>query len=132
MLHLLAGPAYQHPRADCALVSEHYADDLEVDLQAAMLQDFNAELEDDSPREVCSLQPLILGRSCMGETCLLRALSRFTNAGLCTQRQCHMQVSITLVSFHQECLQGNFGRLQQLRADIQSQDYRAKSQQEVV
>ena len=34
------------------LVSEHYADDLEVDLQAAMLQDFNAELEDDSPREV--------------------------------------------------------------------------------
>lgn len=37
------------------LVSEHYADDLEVDLQAAMLQDFNAELKDDSPREVCSI-----------------------------------------------------------------------------
>ena len=34
------------------LVSEHYADDLEVDLQAAMLQDFNVQLEDDSPREV--------------------------------------------------------------------------------
>lgn len=76
MLHLLAGLAYQRPRADCALVSEHYADDLEVDLQAAMLQDFNAELEDDSPREVCSLQPLILGKSCMGETCLLHAFEQ--------------------------------------------------------
>ena len=35
------------------MVSEHYADDLEVDLEDAMLQDFNAELQDDSPRQVC-------------------------------------------------------------------------------
>jgi len=34
------------------VVSEHYADDLEVDLEAAMMQDFNAELQDDSPRQV--------------------------------------------------------------------------------
>lgn len=34
------------------MVSEHYADDLEVDLEAAMMQDFNAELQDDSPRQV--------------------------------------------------------------------------------
>ena len=34
------------------LVSEHYADDLEVDLEACMLQDFNVELQDDSPRQV--------------------------------------------------------------------------------
>ena len=35
-------------------VSEHYADDLEVDLEAAMLQDFNVEVQDDSPRQVIS------------------------------------------------------------------------------
>ncbi len=34
------------------VVSEHYADDLEVDLEAAMMQDFNTELQDDSPRQV--------------------------------------------------------------------------------
>jgi len=34
------------------VVSEHYADDLEVDLEAAMMQDFNGELQDDSPRQV--------------------------------------------------------------------------------
>lgn len=43
-----------------------------------------------------------------------------------------MQVSITLVSFHQECLQGNFTRLQHLHADMQSQQNRAQSKQEVV
>lgn len=44
------------------MVSEHYADDLEVDLEACMLQDFNVELQDDSPRQVrgrysCHLVP---------------------------------------------------------------------------
>lgn len=34
------------------MVSEHYADDLEADLEAAMMQDFNAELQDDSLRQV--------------------------------------------------------------------------------
>ena len=42
-------------RADMpCLVSEHYADDLEIDLEACMLQDFNVELQDDSPRQVGS------------------------------------------------------------------------------
>ena len=37
------------------LVSEHYADDLEVDLEGFMLQDFNVELQDDSARQVTVL-----------------------------------------------------------------------------
>lgn len=73
--------------------TEHYADDLEVDLEAAMMQDFNAELQDDSPR----------------------------------------QVSITLVSLHQECLQGNLSRVQQLKQHISTHIHNlAQSQQEVV
>ncbi|KAL0022743.1 hypothetical protein WJX77_010678 [Trebouxia sp. C0004] len=73
--------------------TEHYADDLEVDLEAAMMQDFNAELQDDSPR----------------------------------------QVSITLVSLHQECLQGNLSRIQQLKEHISTNIHNlAQSQQEVV
>jgi len=32
--------------------TEHYADDLEINLEAAMLDDFGAQLEDGSPREV--------------------------------------------------------------------------------
>ena len=38
--------------------SEHYADDLEVDLEACMLQDFHVELQDDSPRQVYRLMGL--------------------------------------------------------------------------
>lgn len=34
------------------LLAEHYADDLEVDLEELMLSDFHTEVEDDSPREV--------------------------------------------------------------------------------
>lgn len=34
------------------LSADHYADDLEVELAAAMLDDFGAQLEDGSPREV--------------------------------------------------------------------------------
>lgn len=33
-------------------LAEHYADDLEVDLEEIMGADFNADLEDESPREV--------------------------------------------------------------------------------
>ena len=33
-------------------LADHYADDLEVELEAAMLDDFGAQLEDGSPREV--------------------------------------------------------------------------------
>ena len=33
------------------LVSEHYSDDLEVDLEGFMLQDFNVELQDESARQ---------------------------------------------------------------------------------
>lgn len=40
------------------LALEHYADDLEVDLEACMLQDFNVELQDDSPRQVYRLMKL--------------------------------------------------------------------------
>ncbi|KAL3156417.1 hypothetical protein ABBQ38_000727 [Trebouxia sp. C0009 RCD-2024] len=73
--------------------TEHYADDLEVDLEACMLQDFNVELQDDSPR----------------------------------------QVSIMLVSLHQECLQGNFSRIQQLQQRMNSSLHSlAKSQPETV
>ena len=96
------------------LVSEHYADDLEVDLEAFMLQDFNVELQDDSARQVrvyhiryeCSNVELILA---------------------------WLQVSVTLVSLHQECLQGNFSRIQQLMQGVhlQSQNL-ANSQQQVV
>lgn len=32
--------------------TEHYADELEDELAEAMLSDFGAQLEDDSPREV--------------------------------------------------------------------------------
>lgn len=32
--------------------AEHYADDLEADLEEIMVADFNTEVEDDSPREV--------------------------------------------------------------------------------
>ena len=45
----------------------------------------------------------------------------------------NLQVSITLVSLHQECLQGNFSRLQQLKQHVNSGAQRlAKSQQEAV
>jgi hypothetical protein len=33
-------------------LAEHYADDLEVDIDEIMSNDFNVELEDDSPRMV--------------------------------------------------------------------------------
>ena len=42
----------RQPSSPSLVVSEHYADDLEVDLADAMLQDFNVELQDDSPRQV--------------------------------------------------------------------------------
>ena len=35
-------------------LAEHYADDLEVDIDEIMGNDFNVELEDDSPRMVMS------------------------------------------------------------------------------
>ena len=35
-------------------ITEHYADDLEVDIDEIMGNDFNVELEDDSPRMVTS------------------------------------------------------------------------------
>ena len=45
----------------------------------------------------------------------------------------NLQVSITLVSLHQECLQGNFSRIQQLKQHMDSGAQRlAKSQQEAV
>ena len=37
------------------LCAEHYADDLEVDLADSLLQDFNLQAEDDSPRQVSVL-----------------------------------------------------------------------------
>ena len=44
-----------------------------------------------------------------------------------------LQVSITLVSLHQECLQGNFSRIQQLKQHVDSGAQRlAKSQHEAV
>ncbi len=43
------------------------------------------------------------------------------------------QVSITLVSLHQECLQGNLSRIQQLKEHIRTNVHNlAQSQQEVV
>jgi hypothetical protein len=35
-----------------SLFADHFADDLEVELEATMLDDFGAQLEDGSPREV--------------------------------------------------------------------------------
>ena len=95
--------------------SEHYADDLEVDLEACMLQDFHVELQDDSPRQVSRL---------MGATvCLKDKLAEVPE----------VQVSVMLVSLHQECLQGNFSRIQQLQQRMNSGFHSlAKSQQEVV
>ena len=40
--------------------SDHYADDLEVELEAAMLDDFGAQLEDGSPREVSRMEVFFL------------------------------------------------------------------------
>lgn len=37
----------------CASSAEHFADDLEVSLEADMGEAFNVELEDDSAREAC-------------------------------------------------------------------------------
>ena len=34
------------------MFAEHYADDLEADLEEIMLADFNTEVEDGSPREI--------------------------------------------------------------------------------
>lgn len=102
------------PHVVC-MVSEHYADDLEVDLEACMLQDFNVELQDNSPRQV-------RGR-CSFTCCLHSMLTEVSN----------LQISITLVSLHQECLQGNFSRIQHLKQHMNSSAQRlAKSQREAV
>ena len=129
------------------LVSEHYADDLEVDLEAAMMQDFHCELQDDSPRQVSSTLPSRLDT--LVTLRLIQSLQFGTlfhagcsNCCLCQRSSRSVQtfnpslleqVSITLVSLHQECLQGNFSRMQQLRDNISTGGQNlAQSQQEMV
>ena len=78
-----------------------------------MLQDFNLELQDDSSRQVKA-----------AALCCLHDM--LTEVSI-------LQVSITLVSLHQECLQGNFSRIHQLKQHMNSGAQRlAKSQQEAV
>jgi len=110
------------------LVSEHYADDLEVDLEAAMLQDFNTELRDDSPRQVMP-SPVDGVISCAAYH------SHSSPSSICITPMCFhgSQVSLTLVSLHQDCLQGNFSRIQQLKDHMNTNAHNlAQSQQEVV
>lgn len=86
----------RHFKRDHCAAAEHYADDLEEELEDALLQDFNVEAEDGSPAEV----------SLGGGRSLVSGLSEH---GLL------LQVSKALVKLYQECLQGNFATVLQLR-----------------
>lgn len=93
------------------MFAEHYADDLEEELEDAMLQDFNVETEDGSPAEVrrhafCMTAWVVLAL-------LVPTLCSFPAAPA-------MQLSKALVSLYQECLQGNFNTVQQLQAQAQA------------
>ena len=71
-------------RAERARAAEHYADDLEVELEEIMLADFAAEVEDDSPRLVSCELVALYGELLGGEGSTLERLRRSTPAGTST------------------------------------------------
>lgn len=67
---------------------EHYADDLELELDDALRQDFNTECEDGSPREVADVLIRLHNQLLQGDTTLLGQLrSRQASGASASTRQ---------------------------------------------
>ena len=68
--------------------ADHYADDLEVDLEEIMLADFNTETQDDSPRDIAKELVALHNELITGSSSTLARLQHAAPAAVATsQRQ---------------------------------------------
>jgi len=101
-------PCFPSPHA------EHYADELEEELDDALLQDFNVEAEDNSPAEVSK-------RSASPRSLFLTRTRVRAPRMLMLSCVCVLQVAQAMVQLYQECARGDTTMLQRLRAQAAPQ-----------
>jgi hypothetical protein len=89
--------------------AEHYWDDLEEELDDALLQEFNLEAEDGSPAEV--------GAALHSAPCTpAQIIPRSCACGHYCPLYMRAQIARTLVDMYRECVAGNYARVLQMRA----------------